>query len=93
MKKGKRIYKERRTPALYTAVCVLVAAALGLLLFGRSRAYAADIPAAYPLSVTNITDLATGGTYAGITRTGEKEFNITGVQGFNTLARVSQTDS
>ena len=46
MKKGKRIYKERRTPALYTAVCVLVAAALGLLLFGRSRAYAADIPAA-----------------------------------------------
>lgn len=93
MKKGKRIYKERRTPALYTAVCVLVAAALGLLLFGRSRAYAADIPAAYPLSVTNITDLATGGTYVGITRTGEKEFNITGVQGFNTLARVSQTDS
>ncbi len=93
MKKGKRIYKERRTPALYTAVCVLVAAALGLLLFGRSRAYAADIPAAYPLDVTNITGLAIDGTYAGITRTGEKEFNITGVQGFNTLARVSQTDS
>lgn len=93
MKKGKRIYKERRIPALYTAVCVLVAAALGLLLFGRSRAYAADIPAAYPLSVTNITDLGTGDTYAGITRTGDKQFDITGTQGFNTLARVSQTDS
>lgn len=58
-----------------------------------SRAYAAEIPAGYALDASKILNLADNGSYEGITRNGEKEFDIAGAQGFVTLARVSQSDS
>lgn len=59
-----------------------------------SRAYAAEIPAGYALDAsTTILNLADNGSYGGITRNGDKEFGITGAQGFVTLARVSQSNS
>lgn len=59
-----------------------------------SRAYAAEIPDGYALDAsTTILNLADNGSYGGITRNGDKEFGITGAQGFVTLARVSQSNS
>lgn len=58
-----------------------------------SRAYAAEIPAGYALDASKILNLADNGSYGGITRKGEKEFDIDGAQGFITLARVSQSHS
>ena len=58
-----------------------------------SRAYAAEIPDGYALDASKILNLDVNDSYGGITRKGDKEFGITGAQGFVTLARVSQSNS
>lgn len=58
-----------------------------------SRAYAAEIPDGYALDASKILSLDVNHSYGGITRNGDKEFGITGAQGFVTLARVSQSNS
>lgn len=78
-----------------SAVCLFIAlaAVVVIALAWWSRAYAADIPAGYALDASKILNLADNGSYGGITRKGDKEFDIDGAQGFITLARVSQSNS
>lgn len=90
-KKGRAgVLSVRSAVCLFTALAAVVVIALAWW----SRAYAADIPAGYALDAsTTILNLADNGSYGGITRNGDKEFGITGAQGFVTLARVSQSNS
>ena len=90
-KKGRAgVLSVRSAVCLFTALAAVVVIALTWW----SRAYAAEIPAGYALDAsTTILNLAVNGSYGGITRNGDKEFGITGAQGFVTLARVSQSDS
>ena len=79
-----------------SAVCLFtaLAAVVVIALTWWSRTYAAEIPDGYALDAsTTILNLADNGSYGGITRNGDKEFGITGAQGFVTLARVSQSNS
>lgn len=79
----------RSAVCLFTALAAVVVIALAWW----SRAYAADIPAGYALDASTILNLADNDSYGGITRKGDKEFDIAGAQGFVTLARVSQSNS
>ena len=89
-KKGRAgVLSVRSAVCLFTALAAVVVIALAWW----SRAYAAEIPAGYALDVSTILNLADNDSYGGITRNGDKEFGITGAQGFVTLARVSQSDS
>lgn len=90
-KKGRAgVLSVRSAVCLFTALAVVVVIALAWW----SRAYAAEIPDGYALDAsTTILNLADNGSYGGITRNGDKEFGITGAQGFVTLARVSQSNS
>ena len=90
-KKGRAgVLSVRSAVCLFTALAAVVVIALAWW----SRAYAAEIPDGYALDAsTTILNLAVNGSYGGITRNGDKEFGITGAQGFVTLARVSQSDS
>lgn len=90
-KKGRAgVLSVRSAVCLFTALAAVVVIALAWW----SRAYAAEIPAGYALDAsTTILNLADNDSYGGITRNGDKEFGITGAQGFVTLARVSQSDS
>lgn len=89
-KKGRAgVLSVRSAVCLFTALAAVVVIALTWW----SRAYAADIPAGYALDASTILNLADNGSYGGITRNGDKEFGITGAQGFVTLARVSQSNS
>lgn len=90
-KKGRAgVLSVRSAVCLFTALAAVVVIALTWW----SRAYAAEIPAGYALDAsTTILNLADNDSYGGITRNGDKEFGITGAQGFVTLARVSQSDS
>lgn len=90
-KKGRAgVLSVRSAVCLFTALAAVVVIALAWW----SRAYAAEIPDGYALDAsTTILNLADNGSYGGITRNGDKEFGITGAQGFVTLARVSQSDS
>lgn len=93
MKKGNRLKKPvRATRApLYIALSVFAAMAMALvvLLAGRSKAFALEIPADYALTLDDLTKPDSGITaVAG----GDKEYLINGEQGFITLARVSQND-
>ncbi len=90
-KKGRAgVLSVRSAVCLFTALAAVVVIALAWW----SRAYAAEIPAGYALDAsTTILNLADNGSYGGITRNGDKEFGITGAQGFVTLARVSQSNS
>lgn len=89
-KKGRAgVLSVRSAVCLFTALAVVVIA-----LAWWSRAYAAEIPAGYALDAsTTILNLDVNNSYEGITRNGDKEFGITGAQGFVTLARVSQSNS
>ena len=90
-KKGRAgVLSVRSAVCLFTALAAVVVIALAWW----SRAYAAEIPDGYALDAsTTILNLADNGSYGGITRNGDKEFGITGAQGFVTLARVSQSNS
>lgn len=89
-KKGRAgVLSVRSAVCLFTALAAVVVIALAWW----SRAYAAEIPAGYALDASKILNLADNGSYGGITRNGDKEFGITGAQGFITLARVSQSNS
>lgn len=90
-KKGRAgVLSVRSAVCLFTALAAVVVIALTWW----SRAYAAEIPDGYALDAsTTILNLAVNGSYGGITRNGDKEFGITGAQGFVTLARVSQSNS
>ena len=90
-KKGRAgVLSVRSAVCLFTALAAVVVIALAWW----SRAYAAEIPDGYALDAsTTILNLAVNGSYEGITRNGDKEFGITGAQGFVTLARVSQSNS
>ena len=90
-KKGRAgVLSVRSAVCLFTALAAVVVIALAWW----SRAYAAEIPAGYALDAsTTILNLDVNGSYEGITRKGEKEFDIDGAQGFITLARVSQSNS
>lgn len=89
-KKGRAgVLSVRSAVCLFTALAAVVVIALAWW----SRAYAADIPDGYALDASKILNLADNGSYEGITRKGEMEFDIAGAQGFVTLARVSQSDS
>lgn len=89
-KKGRAgVLSVRSAVCLFTALAAVVVIALAWW----SRAYAAEIPAGYALDVSTILNLDVNDSYGGITRNGDKEFGITGAQGFVTLARVSQSDS
>lgn len=89
-KKGRAgVLSVRSAVCLFTALAAVVVIALAWW----SRAYAADIPAGYALDASTILNLADNDSYGGITRKGDKEFDIAGAQGFVTLARVSQSDS
>lgn len=89
-KKGRAgVLSVRSAVCLFTALAAVVVIALAWW----SRAYAAEIPAGYALDASKILNLADNGSYGGITRKGEKEFDIDGAQGFITLARVSQSHS
>ena len=89
-KKGRAgILSVRSAVCLFTALAAVVVIALAWW----SRAYAAEIPTGYALDVSTILNLDVNDSYGGITRNGDKEFGITGAQGFVTLARVSQSDS
>lgn len=90
-KKGRAgVLSVRSAVCLFTA---LAAAVVVIALTWWSRAYAAEIPDGYALDASKILNLADNGSYEGITRKGEMEFDIAGAQGFVTLARVSQSDS
>lgn len=89
-KKGRAgVLSVRSAVCLFTALAAVVVIALAWW----SRAYAAEIPAGYALDVSTILNLDVNDSYGGITRNGDKEFGITGAQGFVTLARVSQSNS
>ena len=89
-KKGRAgVLSVRSAVCLFTALAAVVVIALAWW----SRAYAAEIPDGYALDVSTILNLDVNDSYEGITRKGDKEFGITGAQGFVTLARVSQSDS
>ena len=90
-KKGRAgVLSVRSAVCLFTALAAVVVIALTWW----SRAYAAEIPAGYALDAsTTILNLDVNNSYEGITRNGDKEFGITGAQGFVTLARVSQSNS
>lgn len=90
-KKGRAgVLSVRSAVCLFTALAAVVVIALAWW----SRAYAAEIPAGYALDAsTTILNLDVNNSYGGITRNGDKEFGITGAQGFVTLARVSQSNS
>lgn len=89
-KKGRAgVLSVRSAVCLFTALAAVVVIAL----VWWSRAYAAEIPAGYALDVSTILNLDVNDSYGGITRNGDKEFGITGAQGFVTLARVSQSNS
>ena len=93
MRKGNRIknsVRAHRAP-LYVALSVFVAMAVALvvLLAGRSKAFASDIPANYgELPLADLT--ATG---SGITHLHDSTYQIDDATGFVTLARVSQKNS
>lgn len=89
-KKGRAgVLSVRSAVCLFTALAAVVVIALAWW----SRAYAAEIPAGYALDASKILNLDVNDSYGGITRKGNKEFGITGAQGFVTLARVSQSNS
>lgn len=89
-KKGRAgVLSVRSAVCLFTALAAVVVIALAWW----SRAYAAEIPDGYALDADKILSLAVNHSYEGITRKGEKEFDIDGAQGFVTLARVSQSNS
>ena len=89
-KKGRAgVLSVRSAVCLFTALAAVVVIALAWW----SRAYAAEIPDGYALDASKILNLDVNGSYEGITRKGEKEFDIDGAQGFITLARVSQSNS
>lgn len=90
-KKGRAgVLSVRSAVCLFTALAAVVVIALTWW----SRAYAAEIPDGYALDAsTTILNLDVNDSYGGITRNGDKEFGITGAQGFVTLARVSQSNS
>lgn len=89
-KKGRAgVLSVRSAVCLFTALAAVVVIALTWW----SRAYAAEIPAGYALDASKILNLVDNDSYEGITRNGDKEFGITGAQGFVTLARVSQSNS
>lgn len=88
-KKGRAgVLSERSAVCLFTALAAVVIA-----LAWWSRAYAAEIPDGYALDASKILSLDVNHSYEGIIRNGDKEFGITGAQGFVTLARVSQSNS
>ncbi len=89
-KKGRAgVLSVRSAVCLFTALAAVVVIALTWW----SRAYAAEIPDGYALDASTILNLDVNDSYEGITRNGDKEFGITGAQGFVTLARVSQSNS
>lgn len=89
-KKGRAgVLSVRSAVCLFTALAAVVVIALAWW----SRAYAAEIPDGYALDASKILNLDVNDSYGGITRKGDKEFGITGAQGFVTLARVSQSNS
>ena len=89
-KKGRAgVLSVRSAVCLFTALAAVVVIALAWW----SRAYAADIPAGYALDASNILSLTVNKSYGGIKRSEEKVFDISGAEGFITLARVSQSDS
>lgn len=92
MKKGKRIKQVSRAvdPSFFAvlSIAVALAAVLLLLLTGRSKAFALEIPSGYGLSIDQLC--AEG---SGITLQGGQTYLVAGPEGFVTLARVSQTDS
>lgn len=92
MKKGKRIKKVSRAvePSFFAvlSIAAALAAVLLLLLTGRSKAFALEIPAGYGLSIDQLC--AEG---SGITLQSGQTYLVAGPEGFVTLARVSQTDS
>lgn len=89
-KKGRAgVLSVRSAVCLFTALAAVVVIALAWW----SRAYAAEIPAGYALDASNILSLTVNKSYGGIKRSEEKVFDISGAEGFITLARVSQSDS
>lgn len=91
MNTGKRTQHpgRRANPAFWAALSIFAAMAvvLTLLLAGRNKAFALDIPADYAL---NIDQLTTG---SGIHHEGGNTYQIIDEAGFITLARVSQENS
>lgn len=89
-KKGRAgVLSVRSAVCLFTALAAVVVIALAWW----SRAYAADIPAGYALDANKILSLTVNKSYGGIKRSEEKVFDISGAEGFITLARVSQSNS
>ncbi len=70
------------------SIAAALAAVLLLLLTGRSKAFALEIPSGYDLSIDQLC--AEG---SGITLQSGQTYLVAGPEGFVTLARVSQTDS
>lgn len=89
-KKGRAgVLSVRSAVCLFTALAAVAVIALAWW----SRAYAADIPAGYALDANKILSLTVNKSYGGIKRSEEKVFDISGAEGFITLARVSQSNS
>ncbi len=89
-KKGRAgVLSVRSAVCLFTALAAVVVIALAWW----SRAYAADIPAGYALDADKILSLAVNDSYGGIKHSEVKVFDISGAEGFITLARVSQSNS
>ena len=89
-KKGRAgVLSVRSAVCLFTALAAVVVIALAWW----SRAYAAEIPAGYALDANKILSLDVNDSYGGIKHSEEKVFDISGAEGFITLARVSQSNS
>lgn len=94
MKKGNRMKKSVRASRapLYIALSVFMAMAvvLVMLLAGRSKAFALEIPSGYALGLDALTS-----DDSGISAVGgdSNKYQIDSAQGFVTLARVSQENS
>lgn len=70
------------------SIAAALAAVLLLLLTGRSKAFALEIPSGYGLSIDQLCAESSG-----ITLQSGQTYLVAGPEGFVTLARVSQTDS
>lgn len=94
MKKGNRMKKSVRASRapLYVALSVFMAMAvvLVMLLAGRSKAFALEIPSGYALELEDLTSADSG---ISAVEGGNNKYQINNEQGFVTLARVSQNNN